>query len=121
MQGEWIPIIGFLGLTAVMSLFFWFRHKTRAEMQATIRTALDKGQELSPEIIDRLGTPKPAKDKDLRAALIWFALALSTAAFGYAFPDDEPEVMQVFLGISAFPMSLGIAYLIMWFNSGRNS
>lgn len=121
MHGEWIPIIGFLGLTAVLGLFFWFRHKTRAEMQTTIRTALDKGQELSPEIIDRLGTPKPPKDKDMRTSLIWFAIAVGMSAFGMGIPDEDPEVTQMFFGMAAFPFSLGIAYLIMWFFSGRKS
>lgn len=111
----------FVGLTLVMSLFFMFRHKTRREMQKTIRTAMEKGQELSPEIIERLGTPKPPKDKDLRTSLIWFALAISTAGFGMGIPDEDPEVMQMMLGIAAFPFSLGLAYLIMWFHAGRRS
>ena len=115
-----IPIAMFTGLTIVLCLFFLFRYKTRSEMQATIRTALDKGQELSPEIIDRLGTPKPPKDKDLRTSLIWFALAVSFAALGLGIPEEDPEVFQMFLGISAFPFSLGVAYLVMWFYSRRN-
>lgn len=120
-EGILIPIAMFVGLTLVMSLFFMFRYKTRREMQKTIRTAMDKGQELTPEIIDRLGTPKPPKDKDLRIALIWFALAISFASFGFGIPDDDEEVLQIMLGIAAFPFSLGVAYLIMWFYSGRKS
>lgn len=120
MDEVWIPIIAFLGVTAVLSLFFWFRYKIRAEMQATIRTALDKGQELTPEIIDRLGTPKRPKDKDLRTALIWFALAIGYTGLGAGIPNDE-EVFRVMLGIAAIPFSLGAAYLAMWFISGRNS
>ncbi|MGI9221090.1 MAG: DUF6249 domain-containing protein [Woeseiaceae bacterium] len=120
MDGVWIPIIGFLALALVLSLFFWFRHKTRAEMQATIRTALEKGQELSPEIIDRLGTPKPRRDKDLRTSLVYFAIAVSLVGFGMGIPDDD-EVLQIFMGFSAFPLSLGIAYLTMWLYSGRKS
>lgn len=116
-----IPISMFIALTVVLCLFFMFRYKTRSEMQATIRTALDKGQELSPEIIDRLGTPKPPKDKDLRTALVWFALAASTAALGFGIPDHEGEVLRILMGIAAFPFSLGIAYLTMWYFSGRKS
>lgn len=115
-----IPIALFTGLTVVLCLFFMFRYKTRSEMQATIRTALDKGQELSPEIIDRLGTPKPPKDKDLRTSLIWFALAVSFVALGFGIPDDD-EALQMFMGFSAFPFSLGAAYLVMWLYSGRGS
>lgn len=114
MHGEWIPIVALVGLTIVLWLFFWFRYRTRNDMQATIRTALEKGQELSPEIIDRLGTPKPAKDKDLRIALIWIAVAIGLALFGFGIPDDDEEVLQIFMGFSAFPLSLGIAYLLMW-------
>lgn len=120
-EGIIIPIALFGGLTLVFSLFFMYRHRTRHEMQKTIRTAIDKGQELTPEIIERLGTPKPPKDKDLRISLIYFALAISTAAFGAGIPDDDPEVLQIMLGIAAFPFSLGVAYLIMWFFAGRNS
>ena len=120
-EGILIPIAMFVGLTLVMSLFFMFRYKTRREMQKTIRTAMDKGQELTPEIIDRLGTPKPPKDKDLRTSLIWFALAVSVAAFGFGIPDDDEEVLQIMLGMAAFPFSLGIAFLTMWFFSGRKS
>ncbi len=114
MHGEWIPIVMFIGLTVVLCLFFWFRYRTRNDMQATIRTAIEKGQELSPEIIDRLGTPKPPKDKDLRVALIWIAIAIGLAVFGFAVPENDKEAMQVFMGIAAFPLSLGIAYLLMW-------
>ena len=118
---EFIPIALFIGLTVVLCLFFMFRYKTRSEMQATIRTALDKGQELTPEVIDRLGSPKPPKDKDLRTALIWLALAVSTAAFGFGIPDDEEEVLQLMLGFAAFPLSLGVAYLVMWLFSSKRS
>lgn len=121
MDGVWIPIIACLALALVLSLLFWFRHKTRAEMQATIRTALEKGQELSPEIIDRLGTPKPPKDKDLRTSLVYFALAISLVGFGLGIPEDDEEVLQVMMGFASFPLSLGIAYLTMWLYSGRKS
>ena len=120
-EGIIIPITLFGGLTLVMSLFFMFRHRTRSEMQQTIRSAIDKGYELTPEIIERLGTPKPPKDKDLRTSLIWFALAISTVAFGIGIPDEDPEVMHLFFGMAAFPFSLGVAYLLMWFYSGRKS
>jgi hypothetical protein len=81
-------------------------------MQLTFRAALDKGQELTPEVIDRLGHPKPAKDKDLRLGVIWIAVALGLSAFGFGIPDDD-EVARIFLGIASFPLMIGIAYLIL--------
>jgi hypothetical protein len=116
-----IPISLFVGLTVVLCLFFWFRYRTRSDVQATIRAALEKGQELTPEVIDRLGHPKPPKNKDLRLALIWVALAAALAVFGAVMPEDDDEVQLVFLGMASFPFFLGIAYAIMWRFSGSES
>ena len=114
MNQEMIPITLFMGLTVVLCLYFWVRFRTRSEMQTTIRTAIDKGQELSPEIIDRLGSPKRPKDQDLRIALVYLAIALSLAVFGFMIPEDKDEVERVFMGIAAFPFFTSMAYLIMY-------
>ncbi len=112
MSGELIPITMFLGMTVVFIALFWFRYKSRVEMQQTFRAALDKGQELTPEIIDRLGHPKASKDRDLRYGIIWMALAVALIAFGFGIPDED-DVARIFAGIAAFPFALGVAYLIL--------
>lgn len=121
MEELWIPIVSVVGLTIILCLFFWFRYRTRGDMQATIRTAIEKGQELSPEAIDRLGNPKRSQDKDLRLALLWIALALGMAVFGILIPDSDDEAQQVFLGMGAFPFFIGLAYLIMWRFTDKSS
>jgi hypothetical protein len=83
--------------------------------------ALDKGQDLTPEVIDRLGHPKPSKYKDLRAALIFIAIALAMGIFGFMIPDDDEEVALIFAGMASFPLLIGLAYLIMWRVVGRES
>ena len=115
MEGIFIPISMFAGLTVIISLFYWFRFRNRSEMQQTIRTAIDKGQELTPELIESLGSPqRPSKDRDLRHALIWLAIALGIALFGFAMGSIEEDVLHIMLGISAFPVCIGVAYLIIW-------
>ena len=105
----------FAGLTVIISLFFWFRYRARGEMQQTIRTAIDKGQELTPELVESLGSPrKSSKNRDLRLALIWLAIGLGIALFGLAMSSVEEEVFMIMLGISAFPFMVGLAFLIMW-------
>ena len=116
-----IPIVMFIGLTVVLSLFIWFRYRIRNDAQSTIRTAIEKGQELTPEIIDRLGHPRPHEDRDLRVSLIFFALAIALTLFGVAIPIDEDHAQYVFMGIAAFPFSLGVAFLIMWRFTERRS
>ena len=116
-----IPIVMFAGLTVVLSLFVWFRFRIRNDAQATIRTAIEKGHELTPEVIDRLGHPRPHKDRDLRVSLIFFAIAIALSLFGVALPVDAEHAQRVFMGIAAFPFSLGVAFLIMWRFTERRS
>ncbi len=111
MTGEWIGFTAVLAPVVLLAVFFWFRYKTRQSMQDTIRVALDKGQELSPELIDRLGHPKAPKDKDLRLGVIWLAVAIGFALLSFGIPEEE--AMGPLLGVAAFPGAIGIAYLIL--------
>jgi hypothetical protein len=104
----------FSGLTIIISLFFWFRYRARGDLQMTIRAALDKGLELTPELIDRLGSPQPAKDKDLRLALIWLAIAVALVLIGFAVSFYAIEALYGVLAGAALPACIGIAYLIIW-------
>jgi len=106
-----IPIVMFVGLTVVFCTLFWFRYRARREMQETFRMALDKGQELTPEVIDRLGHPKPSKDKDLRLGVIWLSLAVGLVLIGFAVPDED--ALRGLLAGAAFPFAIGVAYLIL--------
>lgn len=115
MEAIWVPIVMFAGLTVIISLFFWFRFRARSEMQQTIRSAIDKGQELSPALVESLGTSqKRSKYQDLRNGMIWLAVGAGIALFGVAMGQIEQEVMPIMAGISALPFMIGIAYVIMW-------
>ena len=113
MDETMIPISMFLGLTIILCVLFWFRYKSREAMQQTFRAALEKGQELTPEIIDRLGHPKAPKDKDLRLGILWIALAIGLVGFGFGIPDDD-DVASIFAGIAGFPFMIGVAYLTLY-------
>lgn len=117
MEGVWVPIAMFAALAIILSFFFWFRYRARSEMQQTLRAAIERGQELTPELVESLGKPaQPSKDKDLRYSLIWFAIAIGFSVFGGAIgaAESEEEVFLIMTGIAAFPFMLGLAYLIMW-------
>ena len=120
MADEIVPAVMFLGLTIVFSLLFWFRYRARREMQETLRVALDKGQDLTPEIIDRLGHPKAAPDKDLRLGVIWLAIAAGLVMCGFAIPDDSGDALRGILAGAAFPLAIGLAYMILHFFAGRS-
>jgi hypothetical protein len=114
-----VPTVMFISLAVVFGLLFWFRYRARREMQETLRVALDKGQDLTPEIIDRLGHPKAAPDKDLRLGIIWLAIAGGLVLCGFAVPDDSGEALRGILAGAAFPFAIGVGYMILHFFSGR--
>jgi Domain of unknown function (DUF6249) len=115
MNEEWIPIAMFAAIALIFFLMLYFKHRNRAEMQQTVRLALEKGTELTPELISRLGSPaEPSKNKDLRLSLIWFALAVGLALIGVAMSYFAVEVLYGCLAGAALPLSIGVAYLIMW-------
>jgi hypothetical protein len=116
---EFVPAVMFLGLTIVFSLLFWFRYRARRDMQETLRVALDKGQDLTPEIIDRLGHPKAAPDRDLRLGVIWLAIASGLVLCGFAIPEDTGHALHGILAGAAFPFAIGVAYMILHFVTAR--
>jgi len=111
-EGLWVPIVMFVSLTVVFSFWFFFRFKSRLATQETVRLALEKGSDLSPELIKQLGEPEPPKDRDLRRGLIWLALGIALVILGFAV--DEPDAIGPMIGSASFPGLIGVAYLIMW-------
>lgn len=112
MEELWIPIVFFVAVTVVFSLWFYFRYKARMATQETFRLALERGSELSPEFIKHLAEPESSKDKDLRRGLIW--IALGVAMLLLAIGVNEPDAMGPMMGSAAFPGLIGVAYLVMW-------
>lgn len=112
MAEELIPIIMFIMIGLVFLVMFHFKFKSKAEFQQTIRLALEKGTELTPDLISRLGEPEPNKDRDLRRGLVWLALAAGTAALAFGIPDED--TLGILLSVAAFPFFIGLAFVIMW-------
>ncbi len=109
-----IPIVFFGTVALIIWLFVYFGHRGRAEKQQTIRLALEKGAELTPELMKSISEPEPPKNKDLRSGLLWLALGVALALCGFAVPDPSGNALQGCLAGAAFPFSIGTAYIIMW-------
>jgi len=115
MSEEMIPIFMFLAIVLIFFIVLYFRQRSRADMQQTIRLALERGTELTPELISRLGAPaEPSKTRDLRAGLVWMGLAFGLALCGLAVAYFSIEALYGCLAGAAFPFSIGVAYMIMW-------
>jgi len=112
MQEEMIPIVMFVAMAFVFIVFFYLKFRTRLETQQTIRIALEKGTELSPEFMKQIGEPEPPKDRDLRRGMIWIAIGLGFVLLALGIREDDATGPM--LGTASFPTLIGIAYLIMW-------
>jgi hypothetical protein len=115
---EFIGLAAVVGPLILLGVYFWLRYRSRQDMQETIRIALDKGHDLSPELIDRLGHPKASKNKDLRLGVIWLGLAVALALCALFVP--EPEARPGLLMAMAFPACIGAAYMIIWRFAGSD-
>lgn len=111
MEIEWVPIVMFASFGVVLSLFFFFRFRIRKEVQHTLRVAIEQGQELTPEVLDRLGESTSGV-ADLRRGVLSMAVGIGVAAFGIFL--GEEDALRPMLAISAFPFLVGLAYLGLW-------
>ncbi len=107
-----VPLGMFSAITVVLALFFYFRHRTRAEVQQTIRTYTERGGELSPEVLARIGEPPRPENADLRRGVIAIGLGLGLAAFGLIL--DEGDAVRPLIAIGSVPFLIGLAYLGLW-------
>ena len=114
MVEELIPMVLFAVIAIIVWLVSYFRFRAKSETQQTIRMALEKGNELSPEFIEQLGDPEPTQNKDMRRGLIWLGLAAGLALCGWATPDPSGYALRGCLAGAAFPFAIGTAYMIMW-------
>jgi hypothetical protein len=114
---ELIPIVALVMIfgmpIAIVAIIFVSRSRDRAEMQKTVRAAIEKGETLPPEFLESLQRAHPkAKNpmNDIRAGLILVAIASGFIIWGYI---DDGAFGGDFSGIAAIPGLIGIALLIL--------
>jgi hypothetical protein len=111
-DGIIVPVVLFLAIAITYCAKYFFTHRTRQEMQATVRVALERGTPLTAELLERLGEPAPAKRNDLRRGVIAVGLGLGLGAFGFML--GEPDAVRPMLAVGLVPLLLGLAYLVLW-------
>lgn len=117
-------LIIFAAIVAVILGPGYLKSRERQELQTTVRHAIDKGQELPPELIDAMtrevASKLPSRTRDLRRGVIWLAVGIGVAAFSYlsnmGWNDHDMEgAAGALLGISAIPATIGLAFIILSF------
>ena len=115
MLGIMVPIILFIAIAVVLCIYFYLRHRTAQSVQETVRTAIEQGQQLTPEILERLGqtSPRPkSENSDLRRGVILITLGLGIAIIGAL--GDDGEHWRLYSAFGSLPFLIGIAYLGLW-------
>ncbi|MNE35446.1 hypothetical protein D3C80_1292060 [compost metagenome] len=121
---EFIPVAFFIMIGAIVIVPSWLKSKERKEMQATLRSAIERGQPLPPEVIDSLSKdnikPPATAARDLRVGVILLALSLGFALFGYAVSFAEMDAFYPLVGIAAVPGMIGLAFIVLsFFNKNK--
>lgn len=120
-----IPLAPFVMIIAIVVVPAWLKSRERREMQATLRTAIEKGQPLPPEIIDAMTKNvkvAPTALSDIRTGIIWIAVGLGIGVLGFMIGYEEAEAFHPILGFAAIPVIIGAAYVVLSFfnpNKGK--
>ncbi|GAA0624871.1 DUF6249 domain-containing protein [Brevundimonas kwangchunensis] len=132
---DFIPIFAIFAvfgtITAIIVGPTWLKSKEKREMQATLRHAMDKGQELPADVINALTQDVqrnlPSRTRDIRRGVIWLAIGIGMAAFGYitggSFGNDWDgnNFDTGMLGLAAIPTTIGLAFIVLsFFNKNKD-
>ena len=118
MTEDLIPIVLFLTIGGVIALNLYFRYRTRQAIQQTVRTAIEQGQALTPEVLEGLTDSFNSRHGDLRRGIISVTIGIAVFAFGMLLGEEDAAAPLT--AIAAFPFLIGIAYLGLWFFLKRN-
>lgn len=107
---EWVPIVMFIGIAAVLIGYLYFGNKTKQAKQVTVQAAIERGDVLTPELIAAISSEPSAPAADYRRGIILIALGVGISVFGYFANPGETEL----IGIASIPVMLGLGYLFVF-------
>jgi hypothetical protein len=119
-SGILVPIGLFAMIAAIVIVPNYLRVRERQEMQATVRTAIEKGQPLPPELVEALSKDVRARTvssahRDMRIGVILLAVAGGVALTGVALGQINDNAMFGTISGAAVPGMIGVAFIILSF------
>lgn len=132
---DFIPLFAIFAvfgtITAIVFGPTYLKSREKREMQATLRHAIDKGQELPAEVIEAMtrdvARSLPSRTRDIRRGIIWLAVGVGLAAFGLindmGWDNDgwEGHFGNGMLGVAAIPVTIGLAFIVLsFFNKNKD-
>ncbi len=114
-----VPIALFGMVVGIVWLVSHFNYKKRRTIHETVRDAIDKGQTLDRDLIERLALVTDPVRADLRRGVLFIAFGVAFGFLGVMVSMEEAEAIRPMIGVASFPFFLGLAYLGLW-AFGRN-
>jgi len=115
-----VPVAFFGTIIAVVWLVSHFNGRKRLTIHETLRHAIDKGQTLSPELLQNMSLVTDPVRADLRRGVLFLAFGAAFAVLGALIGMEESEAITPMLSIATFPIFMGIAYIGLWaFGRGK--
>ncbi|MEG2802879.1 DUF6249 domain-containing protein [Stenotrophomonas sp.] len=109
MDSNFIPVIGVICIVVMLITFSIINSRNQAEVQRTLRAALERGVALDPALVAQMNTSRPSPNNDLRRGLVIIAIGLAAALAGVI-----TGAMMEFSTVAVFPLFMGLAFLLMW-------
>lgn len=109
-----ISIGAFLMIFGIIWTIGFYGQRKRQAIHETLRLAMEKGQDLSPQMIKDMSLITNPRVTDLRRAVVLIALAVAFVLIGLVnllFGDGDAEEL---LAVAVFPGMIGLAFLVLW-------
>ena len=109
-----VPIVLFLSPALIVWIVSHFNARKRNTVHETLRLAIDKGQALSPEMMEKMSLLTDPARADLRRGVLFLAFGAAFAVLAALVGREEADALTPMLGIATFPIFMGIAYIGLW-------
>jgi hypothetical protein len=112
-------LIFFAFLGSIILVPAILKYRDRARMHETLRTAYEKGQPVSPEMLEMLQKDvkrSSGKFVDLRRAIVFLGIGLGLIGMGLSIGQFAGE--EALYGTAAagmIPLFIGLGFLVLWF------
>ncbi|HAY07830.1 MAG TPA: DUF6249 domain-containing protein [Hyphomonas sp.] len=121
MEDVMVPVVLFLTPAVIVWIVSYFNSRKRTTIHETLRHAIDKGQELSPDLLEKMSLVTDPVRADLRRGVLFLAFGAAFGVLGALIGMEESEAVRPMLGVAAFPVFMGIAYIGLWaFGRGKS-
>lgn len=110
-----VPAMFFATLAGIIWLSLYFGQKKRTTTHETIRLAIEKGQQVSPETIRDMSLISNPRLSDLRRGTVLVAIAIAILLIGLInMSQYGSKSASIFFSIAILPGMVGAAFLILW-------